>query len=73
MVNWATATHKEICNDMSRMLMQLVDENLSQNDSMSYYMPESTYRFLMLERRMNKVRKGPGKGRNRIVHVMRRG
>ncbi len=72
MLNWETATGVEICGNMSQILQKL-REGQPQNVSMSYHMPQSTYRLLIMEKRMTKVRKGPAKGRNRIVYVMRRG
>lgn len=72
MVNWDTATNKEICEEMSRVLEGFRGSSLGYF-SPTFIMPESTYRLLSLEKRMTRIRKGPGKGRNRIVHVMRRG
>lgn len=72
MLNWATATHEEICGNISETLEKL-RKGESQNVTMSYYTPESTYRLLSFEKRLSKVRKGPGKGQNRAVYVMRRG
>ena len=72
MVNWDTATDVQICDDMSKILEGL-KAGKPQNITLSFIMPESTYRLLIMGKRMTKVRKGPGKGRNRIVYVMRKG
>ncbi len=72
MLNWDTATDVQICDDMSKILEGL-KAGKPQNVTLGFIMPESTYRLLSLEKRMTRVRKGPGKGRKRIVHVMRRG
>lgn len=72
MLNWDTATDVQICDDMSK-IMEGLKAGKSQNITLSFIVPESTYRLLSLEKRMSKVRKGPGKGRNRIMYVMRRG
>lgn len=69
---WETATDTEIYEAMTQVLKELGD-NKTGYIAPTFIMPEGAYRLLSLEKRMTRLRKGPGKGRNRIVYVMRRG